>query len=319
MATGDKEQNEVERLLGTQEDSASSKSPGTFTRFFELEKVPPHMPSGASGLEPGPPGSYPPLSSARDSLNEDAPPIDTVIPTERTHVESGVWNDATSSPPNSAILRPDRFDGFFRNENLTEPARASTPGFGQGFSGADFLSFATGDQVTAGFNSAGERPEIPNDSLGTEPIALLKPHPTEDQQATHLFSSLNKPAADPVLPLQGPSDYTRVIDSSAQRTADEEKANLSTPRASVAPLQVPSAPVPVPAPQWPNQELYHYPPQASIPSVAAGVVPVPPQPVQPAEPKPQPAWMAYMPLIIGLNVLLFLAAILILVIALLPK
>src|SRR5262249_51825115 len=150
--------------------------------------------------------------------------------------------------------------------------------------------------------------EIPHDSLGTEPIALLKPHPTQDPQATHLFSSLNKPVADPVLPLQGPSDYTRVIDSSAQRGADEEKAKLSTPLASAAPLQVPSALVPVPAPQWPNRELYHSPPQASIPSAAAGSVPVPQQPVQPGEQKPQPAWMAYMPLIIGLNVLLFLTA-----------
>jgi hypothetical protein len=59
-------------------------------------------------------------------------------------------------------------------------------------------------------------------------------------------------------------------------------------------------------------------------SAVAGVLPAPQPPIQPGqaqpgEQTPQPGWIAYMPLIIGLNVLLFLTAIFVLIFALLPK
>lgn len=345
MATSDEKQDEVERLLGTQrEGSVAPKPPGAFTRFFEQETVHQQTPAGGSGIEPGPIDSYAP-ASARGNLNnvnEDALPIETGATTEQAHLDvldgmaaqPGAWNDAAISPTNS-LMQSETFERLFHNENTMKPAQASTSDFRQPFSGAGFLPLAS-DRITSGPNSANEFAEMPNDSLGTGPIPLAEPHPRQDsQKATHLFSSLTTPLAGPVVPLQGPSPYTRVIDSSAQRAADQEKANLSAPPASVAPPQAPapaSAPVPVVAPQWPNPQLYHlpYPPQASIPqqaispqpsiaSHAAGVLPAAQPPIQAAEQTPQPGWIAYMPLIIGLNVLLFLTAIFVLIFALLSK
>jgi hypothetical protein len=61
-----------------------------------------------------------------------------------------------------------------------------------------------------------------------------------------------------------------------------------------------------------------WPPQAPAPPVVAA--PSAPQPqVQSGNPSPQSGWIAYMPLIIGLNVLLFLTAIFILIFALSAK
>jgi len=231
------------------------------------------------------------------------------------------------------------FDALFRDETTPKPPQASTPSFSQSFSGAGFLPLAASDQATSSPNIVNEFPEMPYDSVGAGPIAFAEPHPRQDpQKATHLFSSDEaKPLAEPLVPLQGPSAYTRVIDSSAQRAADQQRANLSAPPASVAPPQAPapaSASVPVVAPQWPNPQMYQlpYPPQPpisqqaiplqqSIPSPAAGVLPAPQLPIRTAEQTqtPQPGWIAYLPLIIGLNALLFLTAIFVLIFALLSK
>jgi hypothetical protein len=327
LATGDEKQDEFERLLGTQQNSAAPKPPGAFTRFFELE-------TGTKSAS-----SYPP-PPARGNLNDDALPVDTDSATRPAHLNvhdalppspSAAWNDAAISPSNSAIPQPGTFEGLFHRENSIEPVQSSTSGFGQDFGSAGLLSLGGSDRV---IRSANDGAELPSESLGAGPIGLPEPHSRQDgQKATHLFS-LGK-AAEPAVPLQGPSAYTRVINSSAQRAADEEKAGVSKlPPNAPSPAPAPVLPpVPVVAPQWPNPQMYPLPysppatPQASMPlhasmpSLPAGVLPAPqpPGPIQAATQTPQPTWITYMPLIIGLNVLLFLTAIFVLIFALLPK
>jgi hypothetical protein len=303
------------------------------------------------GMEPESFGSYPPSPSAPVNLNADAPSIQPSDAAERAHpdLQAGMppvhpesWNDATVRPLDQFNRRPSNFTSFFHNE--TEFSQPTASGFSPTLGSPVPSSSPAGDPLAPiSLKSATEYLARPNDGIEAGP-AFVDPHPVRDsQKATHLFSQ-PKPIADPTAPLRGPSPFTRVINSSAQR-ADEEKAGFSVPpagNASPSPAPAPvSAPTPLAAPQWPPagasappvHPLPHFqqppapmpavppvpwPPQAPAPPVVAA--PSAPQPqVQSGDPPPQSGWVAYMPLIIGLNVLLFLTAIFILIFALSAK
>lgn len=328
MAAGDEKQDELQRVLQQRKEGAP-KSPGAFTQFFELDRVQPQSPAGNSNLEAGLLASSLPPSSASNLLNEDAPLADTDAATGQAAV--GAHNDVPSSHIeawSASTVRPlrqqqDTFSGFFHHEDQNDLAPASASGLGPTFGSPGFSPLAPDDRPAAVFPVSGNESLERIDNVGPGPIVLPDPHPgNERQKATRLFSP-TKPIAEPVAPLHGPSAYTRVIDSSAHRV-DEQQAAFIPPAAGNPPPQAPTpaiAPVPFAVPQWPNPQMYPLPspPQAAVALPAApsaGAMPVPQSQVRPAEQTPQPGWMAYMPLIIGLNVLLFLTAIFVLIFAL---
>ncbi len=284
-------------------------------------------------------GSYTPPASAAGNLNADAPARDTDAAVERPYsglqngisaAEPGAWNEATVRPFVSSTPQPDTFDRFFHNE--IEPVPPSASSYSEGFRSTGLVSPPPSDPSTSMLPEPTGYLEKPNGSIG----AGSNTGPAS-QKATHLFS-LPTPISEPVVSSAGPSAFTRVINSSAQR-ADEEKPVSTAPAASNPPPQpaLASAAAPFAAPQWPagtlpSPQMYPlpYPPQpaAPMPQIPAASWPQAPAPpavapppvtqpqMQPGEQLPQPGWIAYMPLIVGLNVLLLLTAILILVFAL---
>ena len=346
MAAGDEKQDEIEQLLARRDNSAAPKAPGNFTRFFGVETVQPRTPGPIPGMEAESFGSYPPSPSAPVNLNADAPSRQSGAVAERAHpdrqagmppVHPESWQDATVRPLDQFNRQPDSFSRFFHNE--TEFGQPSASGFSQTLGSPGLGSSPASDPLAAASpKSASEYLVRPNDGIETGP-PFVEPHPVRDsQKATHLFSQ-PRPIAEPAAPLAGPSPYTRVINSSAQR-ADEEKAGFGVPPAGNASPPVPapvSIPAPFAAPQWPpasapGPQVYPLPylqqPPAPMPAVSpvswpqapappAVAAPSAPQPqVQYGEQTPQSGWIAYMPLIIGLNVLLLLTAIFILIFAL---
>lgn len=346
MAAGDEKQDEIEQLLARRDNSAASKTPGAFTRFFQLETAQPQTPAGTPDLESGRFNSYSPSPAAPGNLNADAPPMDPAAGAEQAHpgMQSGIppahpgtWNDASVHSLDQPNRQPGSFTSFFHNE--VGFAQPSTSGFNQSLGSPSLISPPAADPfASVSPHSTSEYLEKANDAFGTGP-AFAEAHPVRDsQKATHLFSQ-PRPIAEPAMPLAGPSPFTRVINSSAQR-ADEEKTGSSAPPASNAPPQAAApagAPAPFAAPQWPvasvpNPQMYASPylQQPPIPMAAAPPVPWPQAPAPPAVaapsvpqpppqsggPTPQPAWVAYTPLIIGASVLLFLTSIFILIFAL---
>ena len=331
MAAGDEKQDELQRGLQQRKEDGAPKPPGAFTQFFEIDKVQPQSPAGNSNVEGGLLASSSTPSSASNLLNEDAPFANTdaaagqaalgahnEVPS--SHIEA--WSASTVRPLRQ---RQDTFSGFFHHEDQNDLAPASASGLSPTptFGSPGFVPLTPDDRPAAVFPVSGNESLERFDNVGTGPMVLPDPHPGSDRQkATRLFSP-TKPIAEPIAPLHGPSAYTRVIDSSVHRV-DEQQAAFIPPATGNPPPQAPTpamAPVPFAAPQWPNPHMYPLlsPPQAAVALPAAppaGAMPVLQPQVRPAEQTPQPGWMAYMPLIIGLNVLLFLTAIFVLIFAL---
>jgi hypothetical protein len=235
----------------------------------------------------------------------------------------------------------DTFNRFFNPEAIgAERSQSPTPEFPQFSPKPAFVPPPAADPLA----QRGTFPplnshdaERPRNEMGTGSAVFADPTQRHDPKATRLFS-FDQPTVDPGVPAGGPSAFTRIINSSAQRSATERVESPVPAVNNPLPQTPPAASVPVPvfAPQWsapsvPAPQLYPpaipQQPPMPMPAVAPVQWPQPPalpavalpsaQPPQipPAEQPPQPAWMAYLPLIIGLNVLLFLTAIIILIVA----
>jgi hypothetical protein len=126
----------------------------------------------------------------------------------------------------------------------------------------------------------------------------------------------------------GPSEFTRVINSSELRAAGQQSLAAGASAGGLAPAPPAAAPQPA-MPQYPFPPAPHYqiPPQAPLPQYPPPQMPVPqayfppaPQVTPPASQAPQAAaqskWIAYLPVIIVINVLFMLAVLLVLFIAL---
>lgn len=364
MGAGDEKQDELEKLFGRSESSPAPKPPGDFTRaFFGLEVAKPQKPAEApnndSALEPATIASYPPpastpgeLTHAFGTLNADAPPRELSAAAE--HAQPGVQNGILSSDAgtltdlfahrNQVSLKPlnpqsDTFTRFFGDDALRiEPAQPSTSGFTHNPRNAGAVPSLGTDMSTRVLPRIdAQAEERPRDELGTDSAAFGDSTQGNDpQKATRLFS-LHESSTDRGAQFGVPSAFTRVIDSSALRSAEEKPDSIASLGGN-PPQQPPpaiSAPAPAMVPQWPvgsmpappihpsaylPQQQMPMPPIASwpqVPSVQA-VAPSPVQQpqIQSVEPTPQANWIKYLPLIIGLNLLFFLAVVLILIFAL---
>lgn len=368
MAAGNEKQDDLEKLFGRPESGSASKPPGDFTRaFFGLEiakrQHSVEAPASDSAMEPATSASYPqPASTPGEftrtfgTLNPDAPAREAGATEERAH--PGLQNGIPSSDPgtltdlfaqrNQVSLKPlnpqsDTFSRFFSSDALTvEPTQSSPFDFTQVSKNAGSVPSLGADastHVLPGIDAQDEEKRKGELATGS-PAFGDSTRGTDQQKATRLFS-LQKSTADRGIPSGGPSAFTRVIDSSALRAA-EEKPDSIAPFGNNPPQQPPpaaSAVAPAIAPQWPVASVpvppihpsaylpqqpmpmqMSMPPVASwpqVPSVPAVTPPPVQQPqIQSAEHAQQATWITYLPLIIGLNVLFLLAVVLILFFAL---
>lgn len=296
------------------------------------------------------PGEFTRLFSA---VNVDAPPTETKRPEEREHpvVQSTMLPPSPGtltelfaqqnqvSPPKP---EPDAFNKFFHPdaagpERTQSPASDFTPTFrGSGLSGLPSADLSARSMPLD--SQVAERPQLDSPPMFAD--SNSRPNP---EKATRIFSQ-PKPVVDQPLPASGPSAFTRIIASSVQRSAEESATPSSSNQAPQAPAPALPAPVaPVLAPQWsmgnasvPQIHPPAYPQQPPMPmqmpmpAVAPPAWPQPPtppampsmappsmQPPQmPSEQPPQSALIAYLPLIVGGCVLLFLTSLIILIFAL---
>jgi hypothetical protein len=179
-------------------------------------------------------------------------------------------------------------------------------------------------------------PEVSPYSSGTSPLS-----PTNPQQATKLFSQEKQADVSPNIE-SGPSSFTRVINSSNLRSAQENSGAAAQPTANpLVPVVSPNPPASTPITSWtpPSAPVVGYPQTPAIPTSVPGIpsawsappvaLPYPPQiqppqvsfpssppvPAPAAEPTPNSKLTAYLPLIIAMNFLLLLAILVIVLFA----
>jgi len=337
LALGDEKRDEQEELLGSSDPTTKPKRPGEFTRFFfgmELGKT-----QTGESPQTNPVSGPPPLTDQpQGSLNADLPPRglneDHPLAEHGVHEpDAGTLSDLFSQVPLKPINpQSDTFSRLFNNQFESQQAPLPSTEFP--------VTGSVGRPAPA--NTQHLSPEFPaaqqkdvnleESNSGSVPFGT-SPQNVRGQKATRLFSPQS--ATDPLVSMSGPSAFTRVIDASAQRSAAEgtehnHAAQNNPPPAtpaSASPPVMPSWPVAsVPSPIYPPV----YVPQQSVSVPMPSVSPVgwsqtPSFPTVSSSSLPQlqtspttteQRWIAYLPLIIGLNILLFLTSILILIFAL---
>lgn len=351
MAASDENRDDFERIIGKSQPDPKSKEAGEFTRtFFGFQAG--AAPDLGKDSEPGaglnqdsaaltnantPP--TPPVGQFTrffGNLNDDAPAAFSEAAGDAIHPAI----PPVLPKPLPAKAGPAQYYSFAA-EDITEPgAHRSHPGLTEAPEPAVPPSpdpFAPRlPKVETSGNQLG-------DVMGLHPPVLPSPvlpmiGPDRPQKATGLVSSPGQTHDQPALSA-GPSDFTRVINSSALRSAeggpgsDAPPANTPVqqpiqdaalrPAAPWPPIQMPvAAPRLDPASYVPPQAM---PAQVSIPAMMARVEPqrFPVQaspPAQPATPLEGQTFeqklVAYWPLIAALVFLLFVALLLILLFAL---
>ena len=180
-----------------------------------------------------------------------------------------------------------------------------------------------------------EKPPAAGFGLGTASIPLMQETSVSSpsRQLGDVFSD-DRPSLNPVNMPDGPSSYTKIVNSSALRTSQEHSGAGSAapptnlPPAAQAPqmyqmpqmIQVQQPMIQMPQIQAP--QMMPAQPMVQMPTMVA-----PPQPSVPTLPQAQLSaqdsgnskWAPYMPLIIAMNVFLLLAMFLVLIVFLASK
>ena len=304
--------------------------------------------SASGSGQTGPSGEF---TRVFGTLNADALPTEAPLKDEPALFAPGAFtqlfgpkDQPVERPANSS--QPDTFARMFNPEaSEVQAGPANAPRFGDGYGTglpAPPLPAPNVSHAEEPFAASPQRvePEYPNQRPFNElppDFAPSNPPANDLQKATRLFRS-DRPTLDGQSAFSGPSAYTRVINSSAQRSAQEN----AEPNPAVANKPAPAivqAPAPV-VPSWPMgsiqapsvQPAAYLPPQpvqmqmqmppmtppawpqgSSLPAVSQSLAPQPHLP--PSEQTIEQKWIAYMPLIIALNVLFFIAALFILIVA----
>jgi len=380
LATNDQNRDELDKLFGQPLSDTAAREPGEFTRTFfgqgrDLQQagsspvITPNQDSTQKLVEsdqhaPGelpaaPPGQFTRLFG---SLNRDAPPKDLPSGDQGwaygdQHNERGQFGPGSlteppapfSQPAKPPGVLPDTFTRVFNFQGLEgEPVPPVPPRqeVGDVFGTVSpSVVLPTPDQAQlqghlplppSRVEPFQEQPRAEVQGADAELGGLQRQDP---QEATRLFR-LEKPTTGLQPPLGGPSAFTRVINSSALRSAEQNEP--AYPGAADTPAQAATPPQLSPAPVWPiaafppPQAPPAYiapqpapmpvqmspPPMPSLawpqpPSFPAAAVPSVPQPqVPPLQQTSEQKWITYLPLIIALNVLFFVAVLLILLFAL---
>lgn len=357
MPSNEGKPDQTDQVLGRELSSSNSKAPGQFTRlFFGSEPKRDLAPSpGDSNIDPthnvtlyGDP-NLEKLGNHCDSLNPDAPEL---FPSENS--QSYIEDQKPAAPAqintlsdlfanqnalnSPAALPAGTFTKLFGDAAIVRPAPVSQPASPETFSGIPtpmpdpVIGQVRSDTLLS--NQSSGHQDLPVKALADE-FGALPPASGNSQKATRLFS-LEKSTSDWMTPLNGPSAFTQVINSSALRAAGEKDRNSAAASNNPPPpSQALSPQVPQPViPSWPIgsvpapmvQPPAYVQPQAVLP-VMTPVAPspafsLPPTPLSAPPPSTAPPaaseskWITYLPLIIALNVLFFLAVLLVLFFAL---
>lgn len=357
MPPNDGKPDQANQISGGELSSSNSKTPGQFTRLFfgaEPTRDLAYSP-GDSNIDPtrnvtfyGDPNLEKPGSDC-EHLNPDAPEL---FPGENS--QSYIEDRKSAAPAQIHTL-----SDLFANQNaLNAPAAAPAGTFTKLFGDAAMLRSAPVSQPASPDTFSAIPNPMPDPAIGqtrsdtllsdqssghqdlpvkalSDDFGALPPASGNSQKATRLFS-LEKSTSDWMSPLNGPSAFTQVINSSALRAAEEKDRNsAATSNNPAPPSQAVSPQVPQPViPSWPiggvpaamAQPPVYAPHQAVLPVMT----PVAPSPAFSLPPTPSPApppstalppaseskWITYLPLIIALNILFFLAVLLVLFFAL---
>lgn len=334
MAFGDEKWDEQKGLPGKPEPGSAPKQPSEFTRVFfgmELGKAQIDNENQSNAVSGSPLKDPVPeeVNQPRRALNADAPPRDLN--------EGGTLSDLFGQVPLKPINpQSDTFSRLFNNQFETQPAPVPAPDFP--VSGrVNRPAPSNAEQLPPEFPGARQNNVNLDDADGGSAAFGTSPQSGKEQKATKLFSP---ESATDQLTMGGPSAFTRVIDSSALRSATENAEGHSA-AANNSPPATPALASPPAMPSWPVANMPSspiYPPvyvpqqpvsvQMPMPAVAPVAWPQTPsfpavntsslpQPqLQASQPTMEQRWIAYLPLIIGLNVLLFLTSIFILIFAL---